>query len=59
MMHSVTSMKVKRAYNTAGLFLCFGLGGDSFIVQGESYLKSQMQICNNTASIKKGVWMDR
>ncbi|WP_259456770.1 outer membrane protein, partial [Helicobacter pylori] len=27
----------------------FGLGGDSFIVQGESYLKSQMRICNNTA----------
>ncbi|GAA7794401.1 hypothetical protein JP0178_02670 [Helicobacter pylori] len=39
----------KEGYNTAGLFLCFGLGGDSFIVQGESYLKSQMQICNNTA----------
>lgn len=36
-------------YNTAGLFLGFGLGGDSFIVQGESYLKSQMRICNNTA----------
>ncbi|GAA7581867.1 hypothetical protein HpBHB46_01340 [Helicobacter pylori] len=45
----------KEGYNTAGLFLGFGLGGDSFIVQGESYLKSQMQICNNTASIKKGV----
>ncbi|GAA6887659.1 hypothetical protein HpHNI69_03020 [Helicobacter pylori] len=45
----------KDGYNTAGLFLGFGLGGDSFIVQGESYLKSQMQICNNTASIKKGV----
>ncbi|NHA95621.1 outer membrane beta-barrel protein [Helicobacter pylori] len=39
----------KEGYNTAGLFLGFGLGGDSFIVQGESYLKSQMQICNNTA----------
>ncbi len=39
----------KESYNTAGLFLGFGLGGDSFIVQGESYLKSQMQICNNTA----------
>ncbi len=39
----------KDGYNTAGLFLGFGLGGDSFIVQGESYLKSQMQICNNTA----------
>lgn len=38
----------KESYNTAGLFLGFGLGGDSFIVQGESYLKSQMQICNNT-----------
>ncbi|GAA8755996.1 outer membrane beta-barrel protein [Helicobacter pylori] len=38
----------KEGYNTAGLFLGFGLGGDS-IVQGESYLKSQMQICNNTA----------
>ncbi|GAA7818918.1 hypothetical protein JP0182_10010 [Helicobacter pylori] len=38
----------KEGYNTAGLFLGFGLGGDSFIVQGESYLKSQMQICNNT-----------
>ncbi|GAA6853488.1 outer membrane beta-barrel protein [Helicobacter pylori] len=45
----------KEGYNTAGLFLGFGVGGDSFIVQGESYLKSQMQICNNTASIKKGV----
>ncbi|GAA8996540.1 hypothetical protein Taitung15_05300 [Helicobacter pylori] len=45
----------KEGYNTVGLFLGFGLGGDSFIVQGESYLKSQMQICNNTASIKKGV----
>ncbi|GAA7370837.1 outer membrane beta-barrel protein [Helicobacter pylori] len=30
----------KEGYNTAGLFLGFGLGGDSFIVQGESYLKS-------------------
>ncbi len=39
----------KEGYNTAGLFLGFGLGGDSFIVQGESYLKSQMHICNNTA----------
>ncbi len=39
----------KEGYNTAGLFLGFGLGGNSFIVQGESYLKSQMQICNNTA----------
>ncbi|GAA7893242.1 outer membrane beta-barrel protein [Helicobacter pylori] len=39
----------KESYNTAGLFVGFGLGGDSFIVQGESYLKSQMQICNNTA----------
>ncbi|QQW87360.1 outer membrane protein [Helicobacter pylori] len=39
----------KEGYNTIGLFLGFGLGGDSFIVQGESYLKSQMQICNNTA----------
>ncbi|MGL2623797.1 outer membrane beta-barrel protein [Helicobacter pylori] len=39
----------KESYNTAGLFLGFGLGGDSFIVQGESYLKSQMRICNNTA----------
>ncbi|MFP6077005.1 outer membrane protein [Helicobacter pylori] len=39
----------KEGYNTAGLFVGFGLGGDSFIVQGESYLKSQMQICNNTA----------
>ncbi|MGL2646176.1 outer membrane protein [Helicobacter pylori] len=39
----------KEGYNTAGLFLGFGLGGDSFIVQGESYLKSQMQICNHTA----------
>ncbi|PDW46087.1 outer membrane protein [Helicobacter pylori] len=39
----------KEGYNTAGLFLGFGLGGDSFIVQGESYLKSQMRICNNTA----------
>ncbi|EMJ43985.1 outer membrane protein [Helicobacter pylori] len=39
----------KEGYNTAGLFLGFGLGGDSFIVQGESYLKSQMQICNDTA----------
>ncbi len=39
----------KDGYNTAGLFLGFGLGGDSFIVQGESYLKSQMQLCNNTA----------
>ncbi|GAA6889360.1 outer membrane beta-barrel protein [Helicobacter pylori] len=39
----------KEGYNTAGLFLGFGLGEDSFIVQGESYLKSQMQICNNTA----------
>ncbi|QEF34634.1 outer membrane beta-barrel protein [Helicobacter pylori] len=39
----------KEGYNTAGLFLGFGLGGDSFIVQGESHLKSQMQICNNTA----------
>ncbi|GAA8265222.1 hypothetical protein HpDR19_00400 [Helicobacter pylori] len=38
----------KEGYNTAGLFLGFGLGGDSFIVQGESYLKSQMHICNNT-----------
>ncbi|PUD11993.1 outer membrane beta-barrel protein [Helicobacter pylori] len=40
----------KEGYNTAGLFVGFGLGGDSFIVQGESYLKSQMHICNNTAS---------
>ncbi len=39
----------KEGYNTAGLFLGFGLGGDSLIVQGESYLKSQTQICNNTA----------
>ncbi len=39
----------KEGYNTAGLFVGFGLGGDSFIVQGESYLKSQKQICNNTA----------
>ncbi|MGN8477864.1 outer membrane beta-barrel protein [Helicobacter pylori] len=39
----------KEGYNTAGLFVGFGLGGDSFIVQGESYLRSQMQICNNTA----------
>ncbi|WQY72803.1 outer membrane beta-barrel protein [Helicobacter pylori] len=39
----------KEGYNTAGLFLGFGLGGDSFIVQGESYLKSQMRSCNNTA----------
>ncbi|RKV51140.1 outer membrane beta-barrel protein [Helicobacter pylori] len=39
----------KEGYNTVGLFLGFGLGGDSFIVQGESYLKSQMHICNNTA----------
>ncbi|GAA8718681.1 outer membrane beta-barrel protein [Helicobacter pylori] len=39
----------KESYNTAGLFVGFGLGGDSFIVQGESYLKSQMQIYNNTA----------
>ncbi|MCQ2938295.1 outer membrane protein [Helicobacter pylori] len=39
----------KEGYNTAGLFLGFGLGGDSFIVQGESYLKSQMHICNDTA----------
>ncbi len=39
----------KEGYNTAGLFMGFGLGGDSFIVQGESYLKSQMNICNNTA----------
>ncbi|MDU9767812.1 outer membrane beta-barrel protein [Helicobacter pylori] len=39
----------KEGHNTAGLFVGFGLGGDSFIVQGESYLKSQMQICNNTA----------
>ncbi|MFP6020336.1 outer membrane beta-barrel protein [Helicobacter pylori] len=39
----------KEGYNTAGLFLGFGLGGDSFIVQGESYLKSQMHICNKTA----------
>ncbi|OOQ32809.1 hypothetical protein B0X58_01630 [Helicobacter pylori] len=38
----------KEGYNTAGLFLGFGLGGDSFIVQGESYLKSQMRICNDT-----------
>ncbi|AEN14729.1 outer membrane protein [Helicobacter pylori Puno120] len=38
----------KEGYNTAGLFLGFGLGGDSFIVQGESYLKHQMQICNKT-----------
>ncbi|WRG44213.1 outer membrane beta-barrel protein [Helicobacter pylori] len=38
----------KEGYNTAGLFLGFGLGGDSFIVQGESYLKSQMHICNDT-----------
>ncbi len=30
----------KEGYNTAGLFVGFGLGGDSFIVQGESYLKS-------------------
>ncbi|GAA7770285.1 hypothetical protein HpBT0181_09260 [Helicobacter pylori] len=54
----------KEGYNTAGLFLGFGLGGDSFIVQGESYLRSQMQICNNTAgcsesmntSISKCLW---
>ncbi len=39
----------KEGYNIAGLFVGFGLGGDSFIVQGESYLKSQMHICNNTA----------
>ncbi|GAA7177767.1 hypothetical protein HpCK102_00020 [Helicobacter pylori] len=39
----------KEGYNTAGLFLGFGLGGDSFIIQGESYLKSQMHICNSTA----------
>ncbi|WQV92214.1 outer membrane beta-barrel protein [Helicobacter pylori] len=39
----------KESYNTAGLFVGFGLGGDSFIVQGESYLKSQMRICNDTA----------
>ncbi|GAA8340996.1 outer membrane beta-barrel protein [Helicobacter pylori] len=39
----------KEGYSTAGLFVGFGLGGDSFIVQGESYLKSQMRICNNTA----------
>ncbi|WP_217608124.1 outer membrane protein [Helicobacter pylori] len=39
----------KEGYNTAGLFVGFGLGGDSFIVQGESYLKSQMHICNDTA----------
>ncbi|WRD07184.1 outer membrane beta-barrel protein [Helicobacter pylori] len=39
----------KEGYNTAGLLLGFGLGGDSFIVQGESYLKSQMHICNDTA----------
>ncbi|MGN8369709.1 outer membrane beta-barrel protein [Helicobacter pylori] len=39
----------KEGYNTAGLFLGFGLGGDSFIVQGESYLKSRMRICNDTA----------
>ncbi len=39
----------KEGYNTAGLFVGFGLGGDSFIVQGESYLKSQMRICNDTA----------
>ncbi|MCQ2809141.1 outer membrane beta-barrel protein [Helicobacter pylori] len=39
----------KEGYNIAGLFVGFGLGGDSFIVQGESYLKSQMQICNKTA----------
>ncbi len=39
----------KEGYDTAGLFVGFGLGGDSFIVQGESYLKSQMHICNNTA----------
>ncbi len=39
----------KEGYNTAGLFVGFGLGGDSFIVQGESYLKSQMHICDNTA----------
>ncbi|MFP6186376.1 outer membrane protein [Helicobacter pylori] len=39
----------KEGYNTAGLFVGLGLGGDSFIVQGESYLKSQMHICNNTA----------
>ncbi|GAA8396020.1 hypothetical protein HpBT226_03790 [Helicobacter pylori] len=45
----------KEGYNTAGLFLGFGLGGDSFIVQGESYLKSQMQICNNTAGCSESM----
>ncbi len=45
----------KEGYNTAGLFVGFGLGGDSFIVQGESYLKSQMQICNNTAGCSASI----
>ncbi|GAA9412061.1 hypothetical protein HpHA278_03600 [Helicobacter pylori] len=45
----------KEGYNTAGLFVGFGLGGDSFIVQGESYLKSQMQICNNTAGCSESM----
>ncbi|NHB04613.1 outer membrane beta-barrel protein [Helicobacter pylori] len=45
----------KEGYNTAGLFVGFGLGGDSFIVQGESYLKSQMRICNNTAGCSAGM----
>ncbi len=48
----------KEGYNTAGLFLGFGLGGDSFIVQGESYLKSQMQICNNTAGCSASMNMN-
>ncbi len=39
----------KEGYNTAGLFVGFGLGGETYVVQGESYLKSQMSICNATA----------
>ncbi|WP_158653917.1 outer membrane protein, partial [Helicobacter cetorum] len=42
----------QNGYNTAGIFFGFGLGGDTWLVQGESYYKSQMDACNATSGCK-------
>ncbi|WP_233705588.1 outer membrane protein [Helicobacter cetorum] len=36
----------KEGYNTAGIFFGFGLGGETWLVQGESHFKNMMNACN-------------
>ncbi|AFI05199.1 outer membrane protein [Helicobacter cetorum] len=40
----------KEGYNTAGMFFGFGVGGETWMVQGESYYKAQMQTCNSSTN---------